>query len=103
MAIDFAILELGNTKMITSLSEDGKGFGFSTTTQHAPSTSNSSGPTSSDKSNYSRKMKQEHDASSRSRCSNLAAPFYASILELGNKGPISRKKFPKCFIFAQKV
>lgn len=102
MAIDFAILELGNTKMITSLSEDGKGFGFSTTTQHAPSTSNSSGPTSSDKSNYSRKMKQEHDASSRSRCSNLAAPFYASILELGNKGPISRKKFPKCFHLCSK-
>jgi hypothetical protein len=97
MAIDFAILKLRNTKMIASSSKDGKGFGFSTMAQHEPSTSDRFGPTSSGKSNYSRKVKQEHDASSRCRCSNLVAPLYASILELGSKGPISRKKFAKCF------
>jgi hypothetical protein len=42
MAIDFAILELGNTKMIASSNKDGKGFGFSTMAQHAPSTSDKS-------------------------------------------------------------
>jgi hypothetical protein len=88
MAIDFAILKLGNTKMIASSSKDGKGFGFSTMAQHEPSTSNRFGPTSSGKSNYSKKVKQEHDASSRCRCSSLVTPLYASILELGSKGPM---------------
>jgi hypothetical protein len=55
MAIDFAILELGNIKMIASSNKDGKGFGFSTMAQHEPSTSNRFGPTNSGKSNYSKK------------------------------------------------
>jgi hypothetical protein len=42
-------------------------------------------------------VKQEHDASSRGRCSSLIAPLYASILKLGCYGPISCKKFAKCF------
>ncbi len=102
MAIDFAILELGNTKMIASLNKDGKGFGFSTMAQHAPSTSDKSRPTSNGKSNYSKKVKQEHDASSRGRCFSLVAPLYANILELGSKGPISRKKFAKRFHLSSK-
>jgi hypothetical protein len=73
-------LQLGNTKMIASLSKNGKGFGISTMAQHGPYTSNRSGPTSSNKSNYSRKVKQERDASSRGRCSNLATPLHASII-----------------------
>jgi hypothetical protein len=66
------------------------------------SISNNSRPTSNSKSDYSRKMKWKHDTSSRGRCSSLVAPLYTSILELGNGGPISRKKFAECFHFCAK-
>ncbi len=59
--------------------------------------SNKFGPTCNGKFDYSRKVKQEHDTSSRGRCSSLVTPLYANISELGNGGPISRKKFAKCF------
>jgi hypothetical protein len=102
MAIDFTILEFGNVKMNASSNKYGKGFGFSTMAQHAPSTNNKSRPTSNGKSNYFKKVKQEHDAISRGRCSSLAALLYASILKLGNKGPISHKKFVKSFHLCSK-
>jgi hypothetical protein len=59
-------------KMITFFNKDEKGFGVSIMTWLAPFASNKYGPTSNSKSNYSKKVKQEHNASSRGKYFSLS-------------------------------
>ncbi len=66
-------------KMIAISNKDEKGFGVLTMAWLAPFASNKYGPISNDKSDYSKKVKQEHDASSRGKYFGLIVLLYALI------------------------